>query len=56
MVRLHRRRGGVTGVYSCKIPDDNGVMQILYVGVYTNTGKLTLLYAGCVAAIFHAFI
>ena len=41
MVRMHRMRGGVNGIYSCKIPDDGGV-QILYVGVYTNTtGQLT---------------
>ena len=42
VVRMHRRRGGVTGIYCCKIPDDNSVVQILYVGVYTNTtGQLT---------------
>ena len=44
VVRMHRRRGGVTGIYYCKIPDDNAGVQILYVGVYTNTaGQLTLL-------------
>ena len=42
VVRMHRRRGGVTGIYYCKIPDDNAGVQILYVGVYTNTtGQLT---------------
>ena len=44
MVRMHRRRGGVTGIYSCKIPDGNAEVQILYIGVYTNnTGKLTFI-------------
>ena len=43
MVRMHRRRGGVTGIYSCKVPDDNGFIQSLNVGVYTtNTGQLTI--------------
>ena len=48
VVRMHRRRGGVTGIYYCKIPDDNVGVQILYVGVYTNTtGQLTcIIYAG----------
>ena len=45
MVRMHRRRGGVTGIYSCKIPDNNSEVQILYIGVYTNnTGKLTFIF------------
>ena len=40
VVRLHRRRGGVTGIYSCVIPDAAGVYQTLYIGVYTaSTGK-----------------
>ena len=44
VVRMHRRRGGVTGIYSCKIPDDNAEIQIFYIGVYTNnTGKLTFI-------------
>ena len=44
VVRMHRRRGGVTGIYSCKIPDENAEVQILYIGVYTNnTGKLTFI-------------
>ena len=39
----------MTGIYYCKIPDDNAGAQILYVGVYTSTtGQLTSLYAGCV--------
>ena len=40
VVRLHRRRGGVTGIYRCVIPDTAGVDQTLYIGVYTaSTGK-----------------
>ena len=40
VVRMHRRRGGVTGIYRCEIPDANGVYQRMYVGLYTgNTGE-----------------
>ena len=56
MVRMHRRRGGVTGIYSCKIPDDNAEVQILYIGVYANnTGKLTffLWLCACNLTCFH---
>ena len=56
MVRMHRRRGGVTGIYSCKIPVDNAEVQILYIGVYTNnTGKLTFILwlCACNLSCFH---
>ena len=40
MVFMHRRRGGVDGIYYCKIPDSMKVIQTIYIGVYnTNTGK-----------------
>ena len=40
VVRLHRRRGGVTGIYRCAIPNKMNVTQNLYVRVYTNnTGE-----------------
>ena len=40
VVRLHRRRGRVTGIYSCEIPDAMNVNQIIYIGVYTTgTGE-----------------
>ena len=40
VVRLNRRRGGVTGIYCCEIPDINSVTQFIYIGVYTaNTGE-----------------
>ena len=39
MVLMHRRRGGVTGIYRCDIPDQTEDPHRLYVGVYTdNTG------------------
>ena len=39
VVRLNRRRDGVTGIYCCEIPDTTGVVQTIYIGVYTaNTG------------------
>ena len=40
VVRLHRRRGGVEGIYHCEIPDSMNVTQTIYIGVYTaNTGE-----------------
>ena len=40
MVLLHRRRGGVKGIYRCEIPDSMDVNQSIYIGVYTaSTGE-----------------
>ena len=40
VVRMHRRRDGVTGIYRCMIPDATFVDQNIYIGVYTaSTGK-----------------
>ena len=40
MVLLHRRRGGMDGIYRCEIPDSMYVTQTMYIGVYTaNTGE-----------------
>ena len=40
VVRMHRRRDGVTGIYRCEIPDAMGANQIMYIGVYTaSTGE-----------------
>ena len=40
VVRLYRRRGGVDGVYSCKILDAMNIIQTIYIGVYTaETGE-----------------
>ena len=40
VVRLHRRRGGEDGIYSCVVPDATNVTQTLYIGVYTaSTGE-----------------
>ena len=40
VVRLHRRRGGVNGIYSCMVPDATNVTQTLYIGLYTaSTGE-----------------
>ena len=40
MVRMNRRRGGVTGIYRCEIPDIMSVTQFIYIGVYTaSTGE-----------------
>ena len=40
VVSIHRRRGGVEGIYRCEIPDTFGFIQIIYIGVYSaNTGE-----------------
>ena len=40
VVRLHRRRGGVEGIYRCEIPDAMNVTQTIYIGVYSaSTGE-----------------
>ena len=40
VVLLHRRRGGVHGIYSCVVPDATNVTQTLYIGLYTaSTGE-----------------
>ena len=40
VVLLHRRRGGVDGVYRCVVADAMNVTQTIYIGVYTSsTGK-----------------
>ena len=39
-VYMHRRRGGVTGIYHCEILGTADVIQTLYIGVYTaNTSE-----------------
>ena len=40
VVYMHRRRGGVEGIYRCVIPDTFGFFQTLYIGVYSaSTGE-----------------
>ena len=40
VVSMHRRRGGVAGIYRCEIPDSTNVTQTIYIGVYTaGTGE-----------------
>ena len=42
VVRMNRRRGGVTGLYRCVIPDALNVTQAIYLGVYkASTGEFT---------------
>ena len=43
VVTLHRRRGGVEGIYWCEIPDTMHVIQTIYIGVYNTTGKPLIL-------------
>ena len=41
VVFLHRRRGGVDGIYGCEVPDAMYVTQTTYIRVYNaSTGKL----------------
>ena len=42
MVRLQRLRGGVVGRYRCDIPDRLGVLQSIYIGVYTGESDTCL--------------
>ena len=35
VVFMHRRRGGVAGIYHCEIPVLTNVTQTIYIGVYT---------------------
>ena len=35
VVRMHRRRGGVEGIYHCEISDSMNVIQTIYIEVYT---------------------
>ena len=45
VVRMHRRGGGVDGIYRCEIPDSMNVTQTINIGVYTaSTGEWHLLY------------
>ena len=40
IVYMHRRRGGVNGIYRCVIPDAMNVTQTMYIGVYSaSTGE-----------------
>ena len=40
VVRMHRRRGGVEGIYHCEIPDAMNVTRTIYIGVYSiSTGE-----------------
>ena len=34
VVYMHRRKGGVEGIYRCEIPDSMNVTQTIYIGVY----------------------
>ena len=48
--RLQRRRGGVDGIYHCEIPDKTGVIQNIYIGVYSaNTGEL---HGTCIISVY----
>ena len=40
LVLMHRRRGGVAGIYRCDIPDIVNVTQTIYIGLFTaSTGE-----------------
>ena len=50
VVRMHRRRDGVEGIYHCKIPDTMNVIQTIYIGVYSvSTGEWWLYIHPCSA-------
>ena len=48
VVRMQRRRGGEEGIYRCEIPDTFGLIQTLYIGVYSaSTGEWWILFCSC---------
>ena len=45
VVHIHRRRGRVSGIYRCEIPDAMNNEQTIYIGVYTpSTGEWYMQY------------
>ena len=45
VVLMHRRRGGVEGIYHCVIPDAMNFNQTIFIGVYSaSTGEWTILF------------
>ena len=52
VVHLHHRRGGVTGIYSCVIPDATNVTQTIYIGVYTASTGEWYVWPECVGKTF----
>ena len=45
VVILHRKEGGLEGIFRCSIPDENGESNDLYVGIYrssTATGNVVI--------------
>ena len=46
VIRMHRRDGGVDGIYCCEIPDAAGVTQNIYIGVYTASTGEWYMYTG----------
>ena len=59
-IHMHRRRGGVEGIYHCEIRDAMNVTQTIYIGVYSaSTGEWSILFQSymlCVVCeyIFHS--
>jgi len=45
VVALNRRRGGEDGVYWCEIPDEQGKMHSVYVGLYSAAGGTGMCFA-----------
>ena len=51
VVRLHRRRGRIEGIYRCEIPDTMNVIQTIYIGVYSaSTGEWSKLFCSYCSA------
>ena len=46
MVLMHRRRGGVNGIYRCEIPDALGVIQTIYIGATTGEWYVQSVHTG----------
>ena len=51
VVHLHRRRGGIEGIYRCEIPDTMNVIQTIYIGMYSaSTGEWSNLFCSYCSA------
>ena len=45
VVYLHRRKGGMEGIYHCEIPDSTNMMQTIHIGVHTKSCECFLFHS-----------
>ena len=54
MVVMHRRRGGVNGIYRCEIPDALGVTQTIYIEASTGEWSVQTVHSYCIVFVAEA--